>query len=248
MPLLGVGQNQPLPKVSIDTIRFEASVGQRYELKSEAPTFTVEEPSPVIDFINQDIASYFVAAQVGYNASELASSLFDDAETDGPVEVHGITGADSERETFVLTWPSTDLVCVQYQRLLEPIGGRPQYTGQAMTYNIRTGEKYFLKDVLLLESSKLAEHINVWGYYQEPGELNTFKRVYNPMVADVFEKQLKDLLEGESKCLCFYLLHSENELHLQFTTYCSGPSPITYGIALKYLKDSILLDELKEGL
>lgn len=239
--LTKAGYSQLNTKYRIDTQQMRYSIPGIVDVVSMIPQLNGELPARVKETINKDIRSHFRADMRDDSAHYVQKLL---AEYDvSTIEEYKNLIAESEpeeySENYRLPYQSEELLSFTYASMLYPAGGRPQFTFESKTYDLKTGDAVTFNELLSIEPGQFKDVFLKKGYYIEELSIpdTPFVKVPVSVGMEDMDEFMKSLYAIEDAgCVAYYLEKTDSGLHLMFNYQCNGPAMFTFGIDLNELK------------
>jgi len=236
-----VSYAQQTTKYRIDTLQLRYKIPGIVDLLSVVPQLKGEIPAKVKDNINREIRQHFMA-DIRADSVEYTQHLLAEYDVHSMEEYRNLiaeSGPDEYSEDYRFPYVSDDLLSFTYTSALYPAGGRPQFTFESNTYDLKTGETITFNELLSIGPGQFKEVLLKKGYFLEELSIPDTPFVKVPVAAgmddpDAFIKSLYAI--DDAGCVAYYLEEQDSAVHLIFHYQCNGPAHFTFGIDLNELR------------
>ncbi len=239
--LTKAGYSQLNTKYRIDTLQLRYTIPGVVNLFSVAPQLEGEINGQVKEAVNRDLRNHFMAALHEDSAAYVQKLMteYNVKDLEGYRNLMAESGPDEFSEDYRLPYTSDELLSFTYASTLYPAGGRPQFTFESKTYDLKTGDAVTFNELLSIEPGQFKDVFQKKGYYMEELSIpdTPFVKVPVSVGMEDMDEFMKSLYAIEDAgCVAYYLEKTDSGLHLMFNYQCNGPAMFTFGIDLNELK------------
>ncbi|MEP7264429.1 MAG: hypothetical protein ABI772_08025 [Bacteroidota bacterium] len=237
---------RPDSYITIDTITVTHTIPGIDSLTSFIPQLKSEFNTTIINKINQDIRSYFMAYGIPSDSAEYVKQLFESNDVETLKEYEELKEGESAEEFFEVEYQGESFVNIGYQFQVLPYHGQYQFFFTSLIYDLRKGKKLKFADFFSINVNQLTALLESEGnFIYKDGEGSDIKEKIN-FGDNAVEEHIQSLLnDSTNSCTEFYFREIEKEMYLCFKFKCYGPQLIDCGIPLSTLKAYIVFPEFK---